>query len=75
MEHHLLRAGHPEECEPDVLSLLMRLLRHHSEQEAAEGRLVRFTGRQNAEVLAGAERYYRAIEHPGPPQGRCRHAL
>jgi erythromycin esterase-like protein len=54
----------PSGCEPEVLSLLVQLRR--GTDEPVPGDMAEFAVRQNAEVLAGAEAYYRAMVHGGP---------
>lgn len=59
----------PSGCEPEVRALLTRM-RHFTEgAEAPGGSFARFNARQNAEVLAGAERYYRTMAGGGPHAG------
>ncbi|MEV4680575.1 erythromycin esterase family protein [Streptomyces kurssanovii] len=62
----------PSGCEPEVRELLVHL-RHSAEQAAAaDGGLAGFAARQNAEVLSGAERYYRAMLRGGPESWNIR---
>ena len=56
----------PEGCEPQVVSLLTEVRRRAARAGAPDGPLAEFAARQNAEVLAGAERYYRAMLDGGP---------
>jgi erythromycin esterase len=58
----LVSAGHfvAASCEDEVVKLLVQL-RERAAAEAGE-----FAAWQNAEVVAGAERYYRAMVHGGP---------
>jgi erythromycin esterase-like protein len=56
----------PDGCQPQVMSLLTELRRRAAQTAALDGSLAEFTARQNAEVLAGAERYYRAMLDSGP---------
>lgn len=53
-------------CEPHLVSLLTELRRRAAQADALDGSLAEFAARQNAEVLAGAERYYRAMLDSGP---------
>jgi erythromycin esterase len=63
----------PSGCEPEVLALLRRIRAAGGEQAAArEEGLAGFTARQHAEVLAGAERYYRAMIRGGPESWNIR---
>ncbi|WP_405748797.1 erythromycin esterase family protein [Streptomyces sp. NBC_01411] len=62
----------PSGCEREVLALLVRLRQFTEDPEAADGGFVQFTARQNAEVLAGAERYYRAMVGGGPESWNIR---
>ncbi|HEY5832856.1 erythromycin esterase family protein [Streptomyces sp.] len=61
----------PSGREPEVLALLQRI-RGRTEQPAADGGTAEFTARQNAEVLADAERYYRAMVCGGPESWNIR---
>jgi erythromycin esterase len=59
----------PESCENEVVGLLVEL-RHHAAGERTAGDSAgdsdaAFAARQNAEVAAGAERYYRAMVRGG----------
>ncbi|MPY79904.1 MAG: erythromycin esterase family protein [Actinophytocola sp.] len=54
----------PEACEPEVVHLLSELAGEGSAHAAGLDR--DFVARQNAEVVAGAERYYRAMLRGGP---------
>ncbi|MET9453361.1 erythromycin esterase family protein [Streptomyces cinerochromogenes] len=56
----------PEGCEPQVLSLLTELRRRAARTAGGDGSQAEFAARQNAEVLAGAESYYRAMVDSGP---------
>ncbi|MGP3977725.1 erythromycin esterase family protein [Streptomyces sp. 8N114] len=56
----------PAGCEREVLGLLTRLRARAGAARTADGSLADFAARQNAEVLAGAERYYRAVVGGGP---------
>ncbi|MET9297324.1 erythromycin esterase family protein [Streptomyces sp. NPDC003077] len=60
-----------EGCEPEVVSLLSGLRRRAGERPS-DGRLAEFAAWQNAEVLAGAERYYRAMVRGGPESWNIR---
>ncbi|WP_175408263.1 erythromycin esterase family protein [Streptomyces sp. TRM64462] len=62
----------PSGCEREVLALLVRLRRDAEEAAAVDDSLARFAVRQNAEVLAGAERYYRAMVRGGPESWNIR---
>ncbi|WP_240980924.1 erythromycin esterase family protein [Streptomyces sp. Z423-1] len=62
----------PEGCEPQVISLLTELRRRAAEAAALDGSLADFAARQNAEVLAGADRYYRAMLNSGPESWNIR---
>jgi erythromycin esterase-like protein len=62
----------PEGCEPQVLSLLAAVRRRAAEAAVSDGHLAEFAARQNAEVLAGAERYYRAMLDSGPESWNIR---
>ncbi|MFI2435845.1 erythromycin esterase family protein [Streptomyces sp. NPDC018693] len=62
----------PEGCEPQVLSLLTELRRRAARTTAPDGSLAEFAARQNAEVLSGAERYYRAMLDSGPESWNIR---
>ncbi|WP_225829885.1 erythromycin esterase family protein [Streptomyces sp. NK08204] len=62
----------PEGCEPQVLSLLTVLRRRAAEADSAVGTLAGFAARQNAEILAGAEAYYRAMLDSGPESWNIR---
>ncbi|PGH47138.1 erythromycin esterase family protein [Streptomyces sp. Ru87] len=62
----------PEGCEPEVVALLTELRRRAAETTAADGSLAEFAARQNAEVLAGADRYYRAMIGSGPESWNIR---
>jgi erythromycin esterase-like protein len=54
----------PQGCEAEVVRLLAELRRRAGEAPAAGG-LADFAARQNAEVLAGAEQYYRTMVRGG----------
>ncbi|WP_079161108.1 erythromycin esterase family protein [Streptomyces fodineus] len=62
----------PEGCEPQVVSLLTELRRRAAGAAGPDGSLAEFAARQNAEVLAGAERYYRAMLDSGPESWNIR---
>ena len=62
----------PEDCEPQVVSLLAELRQRAARPAVADGSLAEFDARQNAEVLAGAERYYRAMLYSGPESWNIR---
>lgn len=62
----------PSGCEPEVLALLQRIRSHTDRVAAADGGPAELFARQNAEVLAGAERYYRAMVHGGPESWNIR---
>ncbi|MGW0767081.1 erythromycin esterase family protein [Streptomyces sp. NPDC002676] len=62
----------PESCEPQVVSLLTELRERSARTAVSDGSLAGFTARQNAEVLAGAERYYRAVLDSGPESWNIR---
>ncbi|MGW3173415.1 erythromycin esterase family protein [Streptomyces sp. NPDC001153] len=55
----------PEGCEPQVVSLLTELRRRAAQAAAMDGSHAEFAARQNAEVLAGAEAYYRVMLDSG----------
>ncbi len=61
----------PSGCEPEVLSLLVQLRRSAGEAGVPES-LSEFAARQNAEVLAAAEAYYRAMVRGGPKSWNIR---
>nr|WP_237330430.1 erythromycin esterase family protein [Streptomyces sp. BA2] len=61
----------PSGCESEVLSLLVEMRRRAEETGTPDG-LVEFAARQNAEVLAGAEAYYRAMVGGGPESWNIR---
>ncbi|MFJ8787802.1 erythromycin esterase family protein [Streptomyces sp. NPDC102462] len=56
----------PEGCAPQVVSLLTEMRRRAARTDAVDGSLAEFAARQNAEVLAGAEAYYRVMLDSGP---------
>ncbi|MBZ9639227.1 erythromycin esterase family protein [Streptomyces sp. PSKA30] len=62
----------PEGCEPQVVSLLTELRQRAAQTAVTDGSLAEFAARQNAEVLAGAERYYRAMLSSGPESWNIR---
>ncbi|WP_228044586.1 erythromycin esterase family protein [Streptomyces ferrugineus] len=62
----------PEGCEPQVLSLLTELRRRAARTDATAGSFTEFAARQNAEILAGAEAYYRAVLDGGPESWNIR---
>ncbi|KUO15011.1 protein-L-isoaspartate O-methyltransferase [Streptomyces dysideae] len=62
----------PEDCQPQVVSLLTELRQRAARPAVADGSLAEFAARQNAEVLAGAERYYRAMLYSGPESWNIR---
>ncbi|MGW5430264.1 erythromycin esterase family protein [Streptomyces sp. NPDC004059] len=62
----------PEGCEPQVVSLLTELRRRAAQAAALDGSLAEFAARQNAEVLAGAEAYYRVMLDSGPESWNIR---
>ncbi|WP_327299027.1 MULTISPECIES: erythromycin esterase family protein [unclassified Streptomyces] len=62
----------PSGCEREVLALLVRLRQSTEYAETAGGSFAQFAARQNAEVLAGAERYYRAMVGGGPQSWNIR---
>ncbi|MGV4983201.1 erythromycin esterase family protein [Streptomyces sp. NRAIS4] len=62
----------PEGCEAQVVSLLTELRRRAARTAGLDGSLAEFAARQNAEVLAGAERYYRAMLDSGPESWNIR---
>ncbi|BCM72217.1 erythromycin esterase family protein [Streptomyces tricolor] len=62
----------PESCEPQVVSLLTELRRRAARTAVRDGSLAEFAARQNAEVLAGAESYYRAMLDSGPQSWNIR---
>lgn len=50
----------PDDCEDEVIDLLLEVHRGNG-RDLGDGREVELDARQNAEVLAGAERYYRTM--------------
>ncbi|WP_410535281.1 erythromycin esterase family protein [Streptomyces sp. KL2] len=65
----------PAGCQAEVVSLLTGLRERAGRGQAAGadgGRAAEFTVRQNAEILAGAERYYRAMVRGGPESWNIR---
>lgn len=62
----------PSGCEPEVLALLVQLRRSTEQAAAVDGSLTELAARQNAEVLVGAERYYRAMLRGGPDSWNVR---
>ncbi|GAA2734378.1 erythromycin esterase family protein [Streptomyces nogalater] len=60
----------PRGCEPEVLSLLTEA--RPARTASPDGSLTEFAARQHAEVLAGAERYYRAMPGGGPDSWNLR---
>ncbi|WP_243082128.1 erythromycin esterase family protein [Streptomyces sp. 891-h] len=56
----------PAGCEREVLDLLTELRGRVEAVQTADSGLAEFAARQNAEVLAGAERYYRTMIGGGP---------
>ncbi|WP_257003865.1 erythromycin esterase family protein [Streptomyces sp. SA15] len=62
----------PQDCEPQVISLLTELRQRAARTAVSDGSLAEFAARQNAEVLAGAERYYRAMLGSGPESWNIR---
>ncbi|WP_141584823.1 erythromycin esterase family protein [Actinomadura sp. WMMA1423] len=61
----------PDGCTAEILALLSRL-RGPAPPEHAGDPEVEFDARQNAEVAAGAERYYRTMVHGGPESWNVR---
>ncbi|WP_449657804.1 erythromycin esterase family protein [Streptomyces longisporoflavus] len=61
----------PSGCESEVLSLLVEM-RGRAEATGTPAGLAEFAARQNAEVLAGAEAYYRAMVRGGPESWNIR---
>ncbi len=61
----------PADCEDQVAAHLCEV-RERVQQAAQEGGLAEFAARQNAEVLAGAEQYYRSLLHGGPEAWNAR---
>ncbi len=55
----------PYGCEPEVVALLTGGREGAARAAPVTGDLAEFVARQNAEVLAGADRYYRAMLHGG----------
>lgn len=55
-----------------MISLLRELRERASRMAVSDGSLAEFAVRQNAEVLAGAERYYRAMLDSGPESWNIR---
>ncbi|MCV2457781.1 erythromycin esterase family protein [Streptomyces sp. ICN988] len=62
----------PEGCEPQVVELLTELRRRAAETAMLDGTLAELAVRQNAEVLAGADRYYRSMIRSGPESWNIR---
>ncbi|WP_196942911.1 erythromycin esterase family protein [Streptomyces sclerotialus] len=62
----------PSGCEPEVIRLLTAVRERAQRATAADGSLAGLAARQNAEVLAGAERYYRAMVRGGPESWNVR---
>ncbi|POX41470.1 protein-L-isoaspartate O-methyltransferase [Streptomyces sp. Ru73] len=63
----------PSGCEPEVVRLLVAVRERARRTAAADdGSLAGLAARQNAEVLAGAERYYRAMVRGGPESWNVR---
>ncbi|MER7395115.1 erythromycin esterase family protein [Streptomyces sp. NPDC000151] len=62
----------PSGCEPEVIRLLVAVRERAQRIRAADGSLADLAARQNAEVLAGAERYYRAMVRGGPDSWNVR---
>lgn len=60
----------PEDCEAEVVWLLSALAEQGSRSAAGLGE--EFVARQNAEVVAGAERYYREMVRGGPESWNVR---
>lgn len=55
-----------------MISLLRELRERASRMAVSDGSLAEFAVRQNAEVLAGAEQYYRAMLDSGPESWNIR---
>ncbi|MFE6286659.1 erythromycin esterase family protein [Streptomyces sp. NPDC057877] len=62
----------PAGCESQVLSLLAEARERAARTAVADGSLAELAARQNAEVLAGAERYYRTMLGSGPESWNIR---
>ncbi|MGW2490851.1 erythromycin esterase family protein [Streptomyces sp. NPDC001606] len=62
----------PEGCAPQVVGLLMESRQRAARAAAQDGSLAEFAARRNTEVLAGAERYYRAMVDAGPESWNIR---
>ncbi|WP_150244317.1 erythromycin esterase family protein [Nocardiopsis quinghaiensis] len=62
----------PESCEAEVVDLLAGLRGRARTQGAVDDGLADFAARQNAEVLAGAEQYYRSMVRGGPDSWNVR---
>ncbi|WP_159940960.1 MULTISPECIES: erythromycin esterase family protein [unclassified Nocardiopsis] len=60
----------PESCEAEVVGLLSGL--RGRERRSVDGGLADLAVRQNAEVVAGAEQYYRAVVRGGPESWNVR---
>jgi erythromycin esterase-like protein len=56
----------PAGCEPEVVALLTEMRERAARTAGADGPAGEFAARQHAEILAGAERYYRAMLASGP---------
>jgi erythromycin esterase-like protein len=62
----------PEGCEPEVVALLTEMRDRAGRTVPEDGSATEFAARQNAEILAGAERYYRAMLGSGPESWNVR---
>ncbi|MDT0346904.1 erythromycin esterase family protein [Streptomyces litchfieldiae] len=62
----------PEGCEMEVVTLLAGLRERAERQAADAGPAAEFAAWQNAETVAGAERYYRAMVRGGPESWNIR---
>ncbi len=65
----------PESCEDPVVAVLREMCeRHGSDDRGSDAGTERFVAEQNAAVVAGAERYYRAAVRGGPGSWNVREA-
>jgi erythromycin esterase-like protein len=71
---HSTGSGRAESCEDDVLAQLVDLRRLAAEAASRDGDVdgARFFAEQNARLVVGAERYYRAVFRGGPESWNVR---
>ena len=62
----------PDDCQDEVVALLGRLRQEAGARGLGDGSEAGFAAAQNAEVAAGAERYYRAMVRGGPESWNVR---